>query len=86
MLQLQANASNDARLSAHLAEASSRVSAVGRAYERLTYDANVETIVLSAYIYETFLLTRFACIHIAHSISTLLQGYMSMQIAPFPWL
>jgi two-component sensor histidine kinase len=50
MLYLQANASNDAILGAQLAEASSRVSAVGRAYERLAYDENVETIALDAYL------------------------------------
>jgi two-component sensor histidine kinase len=50
MLYLQASASNDATLGAQLAEASSRVSAVGRAYERLAYDENVETIALDAYL------------------------------------
>ena len=44
MLHLQASASNDAILGAQLAEAASRVSAIGRAYERLAYDENVETI------------------------------------------
>jgi two-component sensor histidine kinase len=50
MLHLQASASNDATLGAQLAEASSRVSAIGRAYERLAYDENVETIALDAYL------------------------------------
>ena len=50
MLHLQASASNDAALAEHLAEASSRVSAIGRAYERLAYDENVETIALDAYL------------------------------------
>jgi len=50
MLYLQASASNDAALAEHLAEASSRVSAVGRAYERLAYDENVETIAVDAYL------------------------------------
>jgi two-component sensor histidine kinase len=50
MLHLQASASNDDALAKHLAEASSRVSAVGRAYERLAYDENVETIALDAYL------------------------------------
>jgi len=50
MLYLQANASNDTTLAEHLAEASSRVSAVGRAYERLAYDENVETIALDPYL------------------------------------
>ena len=50
MLHLQASASDDAALAGHLAEASSRVSAVGRAYERLAYDENVELIALDAYL------------------------------------
>jgi two-component sensor histidine kinase len=50
MLHLQASASDDAALAGHLAEASSRVSAVGRAYERLAYDENVERIALDAYL------------------------------------
>jgi two-component sensor histidine kinase len=50
MLHLQARASNDGALAGHLDEASSRVSAVGRAYERLAYDENVETIALDAYL------------------------------------
>ena len=50
MLHLQASASNDAALAEHLAEASSRVSAIGRAYERLAYDENVEKIALDAYL------------------------------------
>jgi len=50
MLHLQASASNDDALAEHLAEASSRVSAVGRAYERLAFDENVETIALDAYL------------------------------------
>ena len=50
MLHLQASASDDAAVAKHLAEASSRVSAVGRAYERLAYDENVEKIALDAYL------------------------------------
>jgi two-component sensor histidine kinase len=50
MLLLQAGASEDGALAEHLAQASSRVSAVGRAYERLAYDENVETIALDAYL------------------------------------
>jgi two-component sensor histidine kinase len=50
MLHLQASASNDDALAKQLAEASSRVSTVGRAYERLAYDENVETIALDAYL------------------------------------
>jgi two-component sensor histidine kinase len=50
MLHLQASASNDDALAEHLAEASSRVSAVGRAYERLAYDESVEKIALDAYL------------------------------------
>jgi two-component sensor histidine kinase len=50
MLRLQASASDDAALAKHLDEASSRVSAVGRAYERLAYDENAEKIALDAYL------------------------------------
>ena len=50
MLHLQAITANDEGLSAQLTEASSRVSAIGRAYERLAYDADVENIDLGAYL------------------------------------
>ena len=51
MLHLQASSANDDSLIAQqLAEASSRVSAIGRAYERLAYDADFENIDLSAYL------------------------------------
>src|SRR5215467_12753536 len=50
MLHLQASTSEDAALAKHLAEASSRISAIGRAYERLAYDENVEKIALDAYL------------------------------------
>lgn len=49
MLYLQANAADD-DVAQQLAEASNRVSAVGRAYERLAYDGDVETIDLGAYL------------------------------------
>jgi two-component sensor histidine kinase len=48
MLHLQASTADHESLSAQLAEASSRVSAIGRAYERLAYDAEVENIDLDA--------------------------------------
>ena len=51
MLHLQAISANDDSLIAQqLAKASSRVSAIGRAYERLAYDADFENIDLSAYL------------------------------------
>jgi two-component sensor histidine kinase len=50
MLHLQASAADDAGLKALLAEASNRISAVGRAYERLSYDPGVENIDLGAYL------------------------------------
>jgi two-component sensor histidine kinase len=50
MLHLQASSANDAEVSVQLTEASNRVSSVGRAYERLAYDANVEKIDLDAYL------------------------------------
>ena len=50
MLQLQANAAGDAMLSERLKEASSRVNAVGRAYDRLAYNADYENIDLVGYL------------------------------------
>jgi two-component sensor histidine kinase len=50
MLHLQANTVDDEAIKAHLAEASGRVSAIGRAYERLSYDADVENIDLGPYL------------------------------------
>jgi two-component sensor histidine kinase len=49
MLYLQANAA-DEDVAQQLGEASNRVSAVGRAYERLAHDGDVETIDLGAYL------------------------------------
>ena len=50
LLRLQANAAGEARLSDQLNEASTRVAAVGRAYERLAYTADYETIDLVDYL------------------------------------
>ena len=52
MLHLQANAVGDPSLSDRLQEASTRVSTVGRAYERLAYNADYEKIGLVAYLRE----------------------------------
>src|SRR6202790_3367449 len=52
MLQLQANAAGDQALSDRLNEASSRINAVGRAYERLAYNADHENIDLTEYLRE----------------------------------
>ena len=52
MLQLQANALGNEDLSGYLQEASSRILAVGRAYERLAYNADHESIELAAYLRE----------------------------------
>jgi two-component sensor histidine kinase len=52
MLLLQANAVGNPELSDRLNEASVRVSAVGRAYERLAYNADYEKIDLVAYLRE----------------------------------
>jgi two-component sensor histidine kinase len=52
MLHLQASAVGDPVLSERLNEASSRISAVGRAYERLAYNADYEKIGLVAYLRE----------------------------------
>ena len=50
MLHLQASSVNDAKLSGHLADAANRISAIGRAYERLAYDAGLDSIDLGAYL------------------------------------
>jgi two-component sensor histidine kinase len=52
MLHLQANAVGDPVLSERLMEASTRISAVGRAYNRLAYNADYENIDLVAYLRE----------------------------------
>jgi two-component sensor histidine kinase len=52
MLQLQASSAGDSVLSERLGEASSRVNAVGRAYERLAYNADYEKIDLIEYLRE----------------------------------
>ncbi len=52
MLRLQASASGDRQLRESLAQASARVSTVGRAYERLAYHSDLQTIELVAYIGE----------------------------------
>jgi len=50
MLHLQASTADDEGITAQLADASSRVFAVGRAYERLAYDGDVENIDLRTYL------------------------------------
>ena len=52
MLYVQASAAGDAALSDRLNEAATRVSTVGRAYERLAYNADYESIGLVAYLRE----------------------------------
>jgi two-component sensor histidine kinase len=52
MLHLQANAVGDPVLSERLMEASSRILAVGRAYNRLAYNADYENIDLVGYLRE----------------------------------
>src|SRR6476660_1457277 len=52
MLYLQASDAGDPVLSDRLNEASTRISAVGRAYERLAYNADYENIDLIAYLRE----------------------------------
>ena len=50
MLYLQASDAGDPVLSDRLNEASTRISAVGRAYERLAYNADYESIGLASYL------------------------------------
>jgi two-component sensor histidine kinase len=52
MLHLQASTTGDVELSERLNEASTRISAVGRAYERLAYNADYENIDLVSYLRE----------------------------------
>ena len=52
MLHLQASSVGDPNLTERLNEASSRVNAVGRAYERLAYNADNENIDLTEYLRE----------------------------------
>jgi two-component sensor histidine kinase len=52
MLHLQASAANDEKVSAHLAEASNRISTIARSYERLAYGKDVENISLGMYLQE----------------------------------
>jgi two-component sensor histidine kinase len=52
LLHLQANAAGNPELSDRLNEASTRISAVGRAYERLAYNADYEKIDLVSYLRE----------------------------------
>jgi two-component sensor histidine kinase len=52
LLHLQANAVGNPELSDRLTEASTRISAVGRAYERLAYNADYEKIDLVSYLRE----------------------------------
>ena len=52
MLHLQASTTDDESIRAHLKQASGRVSAIGRAYERLAHDADIEKIDLGAYLKE----------------------------------
>lgn len=52
MLSLQAKSAGDPELSARLAEASLRITTVGRAYDRLAYKADFETMELNGYLRE----------------------------------
>ena len=52
MLHVQANAVGNPELSERLNEASTRISTIGRAYERLAYNADYENIDLVAYLRE----------------------------------
>ena len=52
MLHLQANAAGDSEAKERLNEASSRISTIGRAYDRLAYNADYEKIDLTEYLKE----------------------------------
>ena len=50
MLHLQAKSAGDETLTRHLNEASSRISAVGRLYDRLSHDTDIEKVDLGSYL------------------------------------
>jgi two-component sensor histidine kinase len=52
MLRLQANTAGNSALSERLVEASTRISAIGRAYNHLAYNADYEDVELVAYLRE----------------------------------
>jgi two-component sensor histidine kinase len=52
LLYLQASDAGDPALSDRLNEASTRISTIGRAYERLAYNADYESIGLVSYLRE----------------------------------
>jgi two-component sensor histidine kinase len=52
MLHLQASAAGDPQVSERLMEASRRVSAVGRLYDRLSHETDIEEIDLGAYLHD----------------------------------
>lgn len=52
MLHLQAKSAGDATLTRHLSEASSRVLAVGRLYDRLSHETDIEKVDLGSYLRE----------------------------------
>jgi two-component sensor histidine kinase len=68
MLQLQANDTDNPEASERLKEASGRISAVGRAYDRLAYNADYENIDLVDYLREVIVDLESAvtpcCVHL----------------------
>jgi Histidine kinase len=85
MLRLQANTVGDDDLRAHLTEASSRVSAIGRAYERLSYDPDVENINVGPYLKEvcTDAISGSSICKLDFDPS---KTFSSMRIGRFRWL
>jgi GAF domain-containing protein len=85
MLHLQANSVDNDALKAHLAEASGRVSAIGRAYERLSYEADVEESTLAP-TSKRCARTLLARPLTASSIFTPYREFSSTPIERFSWL
>jgi hypothetical protein len=81
----RALAADDEVIRAHLTEASGRVSAIGRAYERLSYDADLENINLGPYLQEVCA-DAIAGPLTASSISTPSREFSSTPIERFRWL
>jgi two-component sensor histidine kinase len=80
MLHLQANTVDDEAIKAHLAEASGRVSAIGRAYERLSYDADVENIDPDRAISLALIVNELVTNAVKHGLSGRRDGHISVRV------
>jgi two-component sensor histidine kinase len=81
MLHLQAKAVGDPVLTSHLGEASNRVSAVARAYDRLAVDADVERIEIGGYLREVCKDFDDAVAHCEIKVEALERAYLATTAA-----